>query len=133
VTRPVIRRPQGGGMQPVFTQEEIDWIVYQRERCGKTYRELGAILHCHPTTVRRWAVRAGAELRPRVPPAKTISSDALLETMKLAGEGYSAADIATLLGLHPTTIRWRLRRYARDQNWRNRPHKLKEHEWPKGM
>ena len=133
MTRPVIKRPQGGGMQPMFTQEEIDWIAYQRERCGKTYRELGEILHCHPTTVRRWAERAGVPRRPRVPPPKMLAADKLLETVALAGDGYSASDIATLLGLHPTTVRWRLKHYARDQNWRNRPHRLKEHAWPKGM
>jgi len=129
-------RPQGGGQQPVLTDEQLAWIVDQRDRRGRSFVELGAELHVHPSTVARWARRSGAKQRPRQlphPNVNAISSEDLLSTMQLAGEGYSANDIATLLQIHPTSVRYRLRKYARDDSWRNRPHKLKEHSWPKGV
>jgi hypothetical protein len=52
--------------------------------------------------------------------------------MQLAGQGYSVRDIATLQGLHPTSVRYRLRLHARDQSWRNRPDRLTSHTHRKG-
>jgi transposase len=126
-----IRRQQGGGQQAILSNEEIEWAIAERVR-GRTCKDIGRDLGVASSTVSRWTLKAGHVPRERWIKPKTMSAESLLRTMELAGQGFSARDIATIQGLHPTAIRYRLRRYARDQNWRHRPHRLEETNtrWP---
>jgi hypothetical protein len=130
VVRP-IKRPQGGGQQPMLSNEDVLWAVEERRK-GRRCKDIAEELHVESSTVSRWTLMAGYEPRPRHPRPRTTDPESLLTTMQLAGQGYSARDIATLQNLHPTSIRQRLRKHARDQSWRWRKHRLEEtnERWP---
>lgn len=120
-----IIRPQGGGPQPVLSDADVAEMVRLHVELGRTRRELAGQFHVHPSTVGRYLRGAGAQVR-RAPYKATrfVDQEELLHALQLAGQGYSARDIAWLLDRHPTTIREWLRRYARDPDWRLRRHRI---------
>ena len=120
-----ITRPQGGGMRPILSVEQVEEAVQLRVGRGWPIHRIAAHFYVHQTTMGRYLADAGVPHYKRHPKARQIDPEQLLRTTELSAEGYSTRDIATLLGVHPSTVRYRLRTYARpDTVWRHLPHRL---------
>jgi DNA-binding CsgD family transcriptional regulator len=92
---------------------------------GKTLGQIGAELHIAPSTAGRYLRGVGIRLPHRNRRDQRLPTNEILATTELVGKGYSIRDISQILGLHPTTVRWRLRKYAReDIDWRYRENLL---------
>jgi len=125
-----IVRPQGGGPQPVLEEDDLDLMI-EMSKQGKTLGEIGAVLHVHPTTAGRYLRGVGIYVTP-IHRSRALNSEAVMRTCELSSVGYSARDIAQIMDVHPTTIRHRLRKHARDDSWRYRPNRLPDNgRWPK--
>jgi predicted transcriptional regulator len=121
-----IRRPQGGGPQPVLTAEQVAEAVHLRNEQGWTIKDIAERFFVHHSTMARYLAGAGCTYRTPVHKRSTEKEnmESLLQTLELSAQGYSARDIAALTGLHPTSVRQRLHKHARDRSWMNRPHRL---------
>jgi IS30 family transposase len=118
-----IHRPQGGGPQPVLSEADLARAIEMAQR-GMTLRAIATELFVHPTTVGRYLRGQGIFVKCRVVPNQGIDPNELLATCELAEQGYSVRDVAQMLDRHPTTIRTRLHKHARDDGWKHRAHRL---------
>jgi IS30 family transposase len=122
-TTAVVRRPQGGGPQPVLSEDDLVRAKDMVDR-GATLVAIAAELYVHPTTIGRYLRARGIFVPRRTVPNRGIDPNELLATCELAEQGYSARDVAQMLGRHPTTIRRRLGMHARDGSWRGQRSRL---------
>jgi transposase len=81
---------------------------------GMSTREVAAATFWEQSTVWRTLRRLGVDLRKRHNRSKRLDSEKVLETVELYGRGMSAADVGSILGVHESTVRYRVRTYARD-------------------
>jgi hypothetical protein len=131
-----IARPQGGGPQPVLSDEDVARMVHLHVELNWSRNRIAREMHVHRTTVVRYLRGAGVEPHPAPHrPTRVTDPDELLHTLELAGKGYSARDIAYLIKCHPTTVRMRLRKFMREDaaEWRGRPDRIADNPIPKRL
>jgi transposase len=80
---------------------------------GMSTREVAAVTFWEQSTVWRTLRRLGVEPRKRLNRSKRLDAETVLETVELYGRGLSAAEVGAILGVHESTVRYRVRRYSR--------------------
>lgn len=91
--------------------EDQDEIVRLYRR-GKTIRQVADAVYWSPTAVRRVLVERGEQLRSRGSRNPILSTEEKLRTSELYGAGLTMTELATLLGLHISTVHRRLHRFG---------------------
>jgi DNA-binding CsgD family transcriptional regulator len=97
----------------VLSPEQVSELIRLYE-AGATGSQLAERYLVSPATVWAYLRRAGAKVRPsRYPLPPPLSSEAILETCELIRKGLSQREVAEILGIHQTTVSYRVKRYCR--------------------
>jgi predicted transcriptional regulator len=107
----------------MLSAEEVAEAVSMRAR-GMAVERIAEHFHVHQTTLGRYLDGAGVPRQRLMKGGRRVSTEAVLRMGELVGQGYSATDIASLMGLSASAVRRRLRQHSRDGSWRGRPNKL---------
>lgn len=97
----------------VLTPEQVSELVRSYE-AGATGSELAKRYLVAPATVWAYLRRSGVKTRPsRYPLPPPLSSEDILETCELVRKGLSQREVGEILGIHQTTVSYRVKRYCR--------------------